>query len=559
MAKDGAVGEGCQAPQPSPSDVPSPAAAAAAAAAVAEPAVMAAPPIVASPAAPSTASAAAAAAGPTVSPALFGSRALAAGSSGRLRKTSSTVGGLVDASGSSSSGRSALSSFGHRRGDIGLFVPASSAVAVQGKYLVIGDGLMAPFMALCLRVHGLHCDLAYHQSNSDMDRGTIVLTPSITQLMGDVLSVSVPSGSVVGRTLTFDHVGNDMSDIDLNEFREKGESPTFYCCDRLKIEGALMSLCEVGTHSCQVLPQPIIDRGGLEALKDGGVRVKFQSGMVREYLGVICTARNQNLVPELTVTNEELQRREENANTYKEALSKAPRWMEVCVPPLPELGKYEKRFTPGSQEIVELLTPRAAKLVVRPTMMATKLFYNVTMRVPDDAADPRLRSTSMKTFWDEVVTYWTCNVPGFVSHTMFRPLFTHVQQHFTKNSALIFRSPQFVMPSWSEGEGRLLKVAHAVHGTTFDTIDVSDAQGFTDCFALARAMANGDDIDRFMNERRLQVQEEADRHVLLTNYSMKERKQMSYAYSRFCMKFLRRYKTSWRSILRNYVTLVMKA
>lgn len=53
--------------------------------------------------------------------------------------------------------------------------------------------------------------------------------------MGDVLSVSVPSGSVVGRILTFDHVGNDLCDLDLNEYREKGESPTFFCCDRIKV------------------------------------------------------------------------------------------------------------------------------------------------------------------------------------------------------------------------------------------------------------------------------------------------------------------------------------
>jgi hypothetical protein len=344
--------------------------------------------------------------------------------------------------------------------------------------------------------------------------------------------------------LTFDHVGNDMSDLDLNEFREKGESPTFYCCDRLKIESALLSLCEIGTHSCQVLPQPVIEKGGLEALKDGGVRVKYASGVVREYLGVICTARNQEMVPELTV--------------IKEATSKAPRWIEICVPPLPELGKFEKRFTPGSQEIVELLTPRDAKLIVRPTMMATKLFYNVIMRIPDDAADPRLRSTSMKTFWDDLVTHWTSNVPGYISHTMFKPLFSHVQQHFTKSSALVYRSPHFYCPSWVEGEGRLLKIGHSVHSSVTDSLDVSDAQGFTDCFTLARAMANGDDISAFMAERRLQVMEQLDRHALLSHYSLCNRGQAQYAWSRFSMKFLRRYKTSWRSILKHYVTLVAK-
>lgn len=418
--------------------------------------------------------------------------------------------------------------------------------------------MMAPFMALCLRVHGLDCDLAHHMSNSDLDRGTIVLTPSLTQVMGDVLNVSVPSGSVVGRILTFDHVGNDMCDIDLNEFREKGESPTFFCCDRPKLERALLSLCEVGPHSCHVMPKPHIDKGGLEPLDNGGVRVRFASGMHQDYLGVICTSRNQDLVPELTLTNEELQQRAENSEKYKESVAKAVRWMELCVPPLPELGKFEKRFTPGSQEIVELLTPRDAKMTVRPTMMATKLFYNVTITIPDSTTDPRLKSTSTKQFWDDVVMHWTSGVPGYIPHTMFRPMMTHMQQHFTKSSALVYRSPLFLMPHWSEGEGRVLKIAHAAHGAAFDAIDVSDAQGFTDCFGLARALAAGVDVQQHLRERRLQVMEELDHHALLLHYGVKERGQVAYMASRFAMKIMRRYKKSWRSILHNYVTLVPK-
>lgn len=485
--------------------------------------------------------------------ALYGSRALAAGGTRRGSSPPREV------SGRGSSPRHALTSFGARRGDLGAHIQQSGELSTGGRYLVVGDGLMAPFMALSLRVHGLECDLAHHPSTSDADRGTIVLTPSVTQLMGDVLNVSVPSGSVVGRILTFDHVGNDMSDIDLNEFREKGESPTFFCCDRLKAEAALLSLCRVGAHSCHVVPKPLIHRGGLEALGNGGVRVRFASGVHQDYLGVICTARNQDLVPELTISNEELQGRAENTDKYKENYMKAVRWMELCLPPLPELGKYEKRFTPGSQEIVEILTPRDAKMTVRPTMMATKLFYNVAITIPDGTPDPRLKSTSTKQFWDDVVNHWTSGVPGYVSHTMFRPMFTHMQQHFTKSSALVYRSPLFLMPHWSEGGGRLIKIAHAAHGACFDAVDVADAQGFTDCFGLARAIAGGEDIPLFLKERRLQVMEELDHHARLIDYGVKERKQMAYMISRFNMKFLRKYKKSWRSILQGYVTLMPKA
>ncbi|KAG8349032.1 hypothetical protein ERJ75_000833100 [Trypanosoma vivax] len=503
-----------------------------------------------------------ASAGKTQRLALFGSRALAAGSKGQYVAplSSSLTGSSTSpmAAPHRAGERQSLSSPHSARRDVSPYIRPGSELTSGGKYLVVGDGMMAPFMALCLRVHGLDCDLAHNVSNNDADRGTIVLTPSLTQVMGDLLSVSVPSGSVVGRILTFDHVGNDMCDIDLNEFREKGESPTFFCCDRLKLERALLSLCEVGQHSCHVLPNPQIDRGGLEALNNGGVRVRFASGLHQDYHGIICTSRNQEHVPELTLTNEELQQRSENSEKFKEAQAKAVRWLELCVPPLPELGRFEKRFTPGSQEVVELLTPRDAKMTVRPTMMATKLFYNVTITIPDATPDPRLKSSSTKQFWDDVVMHWTSGIPGYISHTMFRPIMTHMQQHFTKSSALVYRTPLFLMPHWWEGGGRVIKIAHSAHGAAFDAIDVADAQGFTDCFCLAHAIAEGNDVQQFLRERRLQVMEELDHHAVLLNYAVRERGQMAYMASRFAMKIMKRYKKSWRSILHNYVTLMPK-
>lgn len=539
---------------------------------------------------------------------LLGPRARAAGggihaqSSASLSSSASTGSSSLTFP-SASSSRVLRRSGAEERGEVDYFRPGAGNTLVDDrlKYLVIGDGMMAPFMALSLRVHGLQCDLMHFSSTHPSDRGTVVLTPSITQLMGDVLNVSVPSGSVIGRLLVFDHLGNDMCDLDLNEFREKGESPTFFCCDRLKVESALLSLCRVGLHSCHVWSHPGWGGGGglrgsttgsgealgkdstlsslsggaaassssavqLEALPTGGVRVRFtHSGLTQDYLGVICTARNPALIPELTLNNEELQQRAENAEKYRENMTKAPRWMELCVPPLPELGKYEKRFTPGSQEIVEILTPRDAKLTVRPTMLATKLFYHVTMTIPDAAADPTLKSTSTKLFWDEVAQHWTAGVPGYISHTLFRPLFTHLQQHFRKSSALVYGTPFFLLPHWSEGDGRLLRIAHAAHGAAFDAIDVSEAQGFTDCFRLARVLSDSgggkgcaEDVATFLKQRRLDVLEELEHHSRLLQYGLKERGQLGFMSARFGMKIMRRYKKSWHSLLKNYVTLLPK-
>jgi acetyl-CoA carboxylase carboxyl transferase subunit alpha len=62
---------------------------------------------------------------------------------------------------------------GFGSGDIAPYRPQTTHVGVDNaKWLVVGDGIMAPFMALCLRVHGLQCDLAHHPSTSDLDRGT---------------------------------------------------------------------------------------------------------------------------------------------------------------------------------------------------------------------------------------------------------------------------------------------------------------------------------------------------------------------------------------------------
>lgn len=550
---------------------------------------------------------------------LLGARALAAGGGGGIRgsvcssspspspsssspASEGVVGGSLPPTLSSASlPRAPRAHAAEERRDVDLFRQGVGNQLLDDrlKYLVIGDGMMAPFMALSLRVHGLHCDLLHFPSVHPSDRGTIVLTPSITQLMGDVLNVSVPSGSVIGRLLVFDHVGNDMCDIDLNEFREKGESPTFFCCDRLKVEAALLSLCRVGLHSCHVWSHPGLGGGSvmtsshtgeglgsdserssrgtggitapsslvqLEALPHGGVRVRFtHSGLSQDYLGVICTARNPALVPELTLNNEELQQRAENAEKYRENMARAPRWMELCVPPLPELGKFEKRFTPGSQEIVEIITPRDAKLTVRPTMLATKLFYHVSMTIPDATADPTLKSTSTKVFWDDVAQHWTAGVPGYISHTLFRPLYTHLQQHFRKSSALVYSTPFFLLPHWTEGNGRLVRVAHAAHGAAFDAIDVSDAQGFTDCFRLARVLSESggglgttEDVSVFLKQRRLEVMEELEHHARLLQYGLHERGQFGFMCARFGMKIMRRYKKSWKSMLQNYVTLLPK-
>jgi hypothetical protein len=463
----------------------------------------------------------------------------------------------------------ALAAGGKRRRDVALRDEQATALAEhekiitdisrnEGKFLVIGDGIVGPFMALCLRAHGIDCDLVHHPSSNDIDRGTIIMTPSVTQVLGDVLNVSVPSGSVVGRVLVFDHVGNDMCDLDLNEFREKGESPTFFSCDRPKIEQSLLSLCKMGTHSCNVMSKAMVERAGLVATPKG-VRATFTSGNSAEYRGVIVTARNQALVPELTITNEELQNRAENDLAYKKAMSQATRWLEVCVPPLPELGKFEKRFTPGSQEIVEILTPRGCKMSVRPTMMATKLFYNINIVISDQSADPRLKSTPMKTFWDETVEHWTSGIPGYVSHTMFKPMFLHMQQHFAKSKAVCYRAAPYNLPHWTEGGGRVLKIGPSVHGSNYDAVDLGDAQAFTDCFGLARTLAERGDVNGFLKERRVQVMEELDYHELLTGYALTERSQFQYMRSRFAMKIMRRYTRSWRKVLTNFITMMPKA
>jgi hypothetical protein len=418
-------------------------------------------------------------------------------------------------------------------------------------------------MALSLRANGVQCDLAQHASSSDCDRNTVVLTPSVTQQMGDTLHVAVPSGSVVGRVLTFDHVGNDMCDTDLNEFREQGDAPTFFVCERPKIEQALMSLCRSGPHACGIVPQPAIARNGVLPLDNGGVRVTFTNGLAQEYAGIIATARNQALMPEMAqqlLVGEvaELRRREENAAAYRTATDDAFRWLEVCVPPLPELAKFEKRFTPGSQEIVELITPRATKLIVRPTMLATKLFYNVAMTIPEHASDPRKKNISMKQFWDDVVDHWTGGIPGYVTHTMFRPMFQHVQTHVAKHNTLLMRTPSFVLPHWHEADGRIIKIGHAVHQTNLDAVDVGDAQAFKDCFYLAQAIAGGEAAVKAVEARKAAVDEEMVLHRRLTSYALTERGQFKYAMSRFNMKLLRKYKRSWRGILKNYVTMVPK-
>ena len=328
------------------------------------------------------------------------------------------------------------------------FQPGASS-GPSNRYLVLGEGITAPFMALCLRLRGLECDLAITESpESDQDRGSVVLTPGATQVLGDVMGISVPHGSVAGRLISFDHVGNDLCDLDLAGLCEKGdEAPTFYCCDRQRIEDSLLSLCRLSQYACTVLsPGSVVDARTMTVAGEDCVSLRFLNnpGVTRVYRKVIATSRHHSILPDCSQTDEQTRYHVQNEETLSDA--KSLRWLEYKVPEFSPVTDMEKRFTPGSQEIVEILTPTESKVIVRPMMSPSRLYYSVILSLSEELSDPRRTSCDPTTFWRELVRVFTGNLPGYISHTMFKPLILHTQKYTTARDFLVYRTPQYVLP-----------------------------------------------------------------------------------------------------------------
>ena len=424
---------------------------------------------------------------------------------------------------------------------------------MKKKYLVVGDNITGPFMAACLRLNDLDCELVMSKSPSQQESASIVLTPSVTQLLGDTFEMAVPRGSVASRFISFDHAGNEISDVDLNRFRLEGVSPTFFVCERLRIYESLMSLCRHGKFACKILPENAsFDSQNIQVNSDGTVRAQFTNMpySASSYAKIICTSRSKCLVPD--------SKRIGNCCTNHEVIESAPkqRWLELSVPAIPDGS--QGIFVPGSQELVEIITNATSKLIVKPMLLGSKLYFSILLSMREDHKNPRDRAYDARMYWQAFVDKWSCGHPEYINHTLFHPLIQHIKHHSDYKRYLVYRTPSFVLPEWVTHSGSVLRVGPSAYGMYADAVDIADSSSFTDCFLLAKKLKeeNEQASEWLQTRRRDEVTQMLAKHKSLTDYTFQERGQVAYIRSRFRMKFLGQYRKIWNSILKPMVSIV---
>ena len=420
------------------------------------------------------------------------------------------------------------------------------------RCLVVGDNVFAPFMAACLRMHKIECDLLMQKPVSKIDNSSIILLPSATEVLGDIFKISVPRGHVVSRMISFDHAGNDISDIDLNKFRQDGISPTFYSCERSKITENLLALCQNGHFRCKVLPyDATLDESNLYLNTDGTVRAKFMNMPYtpEPYTKVIFTTRCRRSTLNLPKTLESLA----NNETMREA--QQVRWLELTVP---AIEKSSGIFAPSGHELLEIITNTQSKLMIKPLLFGRKLFYSVIFSMRDNMHTPWERGYNAQMYWQEFINQWASGKPDYINHTLFRPLMQQIYTRSDHQRYLIYSTPSFVLPDWVSGNGNILRVGPSAYSMISDPIDLADATAFSDCYLLAQQLSksHASAAEWLQNTRRNKVVSVAKAQQAIMDFAFTERSQFAYIKSRFRMKFMGKYRKMYSSILGHMKSVV---
>ncbi|KNH07630.1 2-polyprenyl-6-methoxyphenol hydroxylase-like oxidoreductase [Perkinsela sp. CCAP 1560/4] len=424
---------------------------------------------------------------------------------------------------------------------------------MRDKYLVVGDGVFGPLMALSLRLNNIHCDLLMTKSISQQDQGVIVLTPSSTQILGDVFNIAVPHGSVVTRFLSFDHVGNELSDMNLNKYRLDGVSPTFYVCQRHRIQESLLSLCKSGSLACKILPESaVLDYAKIRTNEDDTVNAELLNTpfINSRYKKIICTNRDQSSALFMQENHQ--------ASSESQLVTLMPtcRWLELTIPALSE-AKGDG-FAPGGNELVELITNASSKLIVKPTLIGTKLFYNVLFSMKRGMKGPQAHLYEPRKYWNDFVMHWSAGKPEYINHTLFQPLMSEIQRKCDGGKMLVYKTPSFVRKEWATHQGTVLHIGPSAYSTYADAVDVLDNCGFADCYLLAQRLAKEENsaVQWLQTTRRGEVMAALEFHKDLNDFTFRERGQFAYMCNRFQMKILGKFKKKWGSILKPMISLL---
>ena len=418
------------------------------------------------------------------------------------------------------------------------------------RYLVVGEGIVAPLMALCLREQGLQTDLLHRKNEiQSRDNGSIVLPPSVTHFLTEDLGLSgaQPPGNIVSSYYSYDNRKNVLMNLNLEGLKHD-ETGSFFCCQRSEIEKLLVRECQRGAQYLEHANPVSVLNSDIIRLDPSlqGVKTTFVNGNSRSYTHIINCSRNMGAVPLMSTSKDDtcVDLRKNIETTVSRADESSPLYLDWTVPLPSENWELQQ------DEIAEIVHRQARKMYVRP-VSATQMC--ITLTAPKHGT--LLNNAKPANHFNALLSSWS--VGEEVTHNLWKtailPALTEaVPKSYKKVEYL---TPTYCLDDWTElPNNRIIRIGPAAHSTTSQAIDVGDAIDFQDCFGLSEFLAshNIEDINGYLKDRREEVIDEMNQVAALDEITLRRRKKMAYSIRRTYQIWTKAYSRAWKRSLRPF-------
>eukprot|EP00659_Diplonema_papillatum_P017849 gene17849-27509_t len=349
------------------------------------------------------------------------------------------------------------------RRTIGLFAKPTK------PFLVVGESIVAPLMAICLREQGLEAHIFQRPpEKQSIDLGSIVLPPMLTNYLTEDLGLGGvrPQGNMLTSFYTYDNQANILMNLNLDSLRGP-DSGTFFCSQRSIIEKLLLRECEKSRHFL-THDNPIVSldtQYPLVGLSQGhgGVKARFSSGKTALYTGVINVSRDMDAVPLINDTHEvALAKRKEYSTTFNRARDQAPFYFDWTIPVPTETWEL------SHDEVAEIVHREGRRLFARPV---SDKELSVTMTAPRRGALENCQTSSMNqhtgsTHYNMLRKHWETGDP--ITHSLWTQSLLPAMQLAVRHNykRINYASPTYCFDDWTEEGGRIIRVGPAAHGAT---------------------------------------------------------------------------------------------
>eukprot|EP01063_Lacrimia_lanifica_P023313 TRINITY_DN30817_c0_g1_i1.p2 TRINITY_DN30817_c0_g1~~TRINITY_DN30817_c0_g1_i1.p2 ORF type:complete len:459 (+),score=155.19 TRINITY_DN30817_c0_g1_i1:67-1377(+) len=434
----------------------------------------------------------------------------------------------------------------------------AQALRKAAPFLVVGEGIAAPLMALCLRSNGMHAHLLQRPAEKlSIDQGSVILTPRATSFLTEDLELhgARPPGNMVSNFYSYDNSANVLMNLNLDSLRAE-DSGTFFCCQREVIERLLLRECDRPASQLEgknPVKMPVKKGANVGIRKvtsqpgGSGVTVQFKNGATGNYEGIINLSRDMDAVPLINKDNSDVKaQRKECVDVLRRAKDnmQTPFWVDWTIPVKPE-DRWELHY----DELGEIVHRAGRRIFVRPTSAKE---FSICMNIPRRAM---LEDSTPAQHFNVVKNFWSSLDP--ITHALWKDgILPGLESTVTTAHKVNYVTPTycFESDSWLEEGGKYIRIGPAAHGATAQPIDIADAIDFEDCFLLAEHLAEHgtNDLRDWCASRRLDVMDAMNEIAVLDDISRTKRAKFMFSLKRTYYMFSKTFSRTYKRTLRPY-------